>query len=86
MGSGANVNEVDLKNDDKFTPLHWAAHAGSLEVRTEPGSPDGRAAFLSAISVCIGFSGSRQTWMLKHTKGGHRRTSLLFEGTMPAFK
>ena len=32
MGRGANVNEVDLRNDDKFTPLHWAAHAGSLEV------------------------------------------------------
>jgi ankyrin repeat protein len=27
-----NVNEIDLRNDDKFTPLHWAAHAGSLEV------------------------------------------------------
>jgi ankyrin repeat protein len=32
VGRGANVNEVDLRNDDKFTPLHWAAHAGSLEV------------------------------------------------------
>ena len=32
MGRGANVNEIDLRNDDKFTPLHWAAHSGSLEV------------------------------------------------------
>ncbi len=35
MGRGANVNEIDLRNDDKFTPLHWAAHAGSLEVNME---------------------------------------------------
>ncbi|XP_075448701.1 ankyrin repeat domain-containing protein 42 isoform X3 [Ascaphus truei] len=27
--SGASVNEVDLLH--KFTPLHWAAHSGSLE-------------------------------------------------------
>ena len=33
VGRGANVNEVDVRNDDKFTPLHWAAHSGSLEVR-----------------------------------------------------
>lgn len=32
VGRGANVNEIDLRNDDKFTPLHWAAHSGSLEV------------------------------------------------------
>ncbi len=32
VGRGASVNEVDLRTDDKFTPLHWAAHAGSLEV------------------------------------------------------
>ncbi len=32
VSRGANVNEIDLRNDDKFTPLHWAAHAGSLEV------------------------------------------------------
>ncbi len=32
VGRGASVNEVDIRNDDKFTPLHWAAHAGSLEV------------------------------------------------------
>ncbi|XP_005379857.1 PREDICTED: ankyrin repeat domain-containing protein 42 isoform X2 [Chinchilla lanigera] len=27
--SGANINEVDILH--KFTPLHWAAHSGSLE-------------------------------------------------------
>ena len=32
VGRGASVNEVDIRTDDKFTPLHWAAHAGSLEV------------------------------------------------------
>lgn len=32
VGLGASVNEVDQRNDDKFTPLHWAAHSGSLEV------------------------------------------------------
>ncbi|CAF1549739.1 unnamed protein product [Adineta steineri] len=31
VGRGAGVNEIDLNNDDKFTPLHWAAYAGSLE-------------------------------------------------------
>ncbi|CAF3321710.1 unnamed protein product [Rotaria socialis] len=31
VGHGANVNEVDVRNEDKFTPLHWAAHSGSLE-------------------------------------------------------
>ncbi|XP_048643946.1 ankyrin repeat domain-containing protein 42 isoform X3 [Marmota marmota marmota] len=29
---GANINEVDVLH--KFTPLHWAAHSGSLEVRS----------------------------------------------------
>ncbi|XP_038617928.1 ankyrin repeat domain-containing protein 42 isoform X2 [Tachyglossus aculeatus] len=29
VGSGAGVNEVDPVH--KFTPLHWAAHSGSLE-------------------------------------------------------
>ena len=28
---GASINEVDVLH--KFTPLHWAAHSGSLEVR-----------------------------------------------------
>ena len=28
---GAGINDVDSKF--KFTPLHWAAHHGSLEVR-----------------------------------------------------
>ena len=28
---GASINEVDVIH--KFTPLHWAAHSGSLEVR-----------------------------------------------------
>lgn len=28
---GAGINDVDPKF--KFTPLHWAAHHGSLEVR-----------------------------------------------------
>lgn len=28
---GASINEVDILH--KFTPLHWAAHSGSLEVR-----------------------------------------------------
>ena len=28
---GAGINEVDAKF--KFTPLHWAAHHGTLEVR-----------------------------------------------------
>ena len=32
VGRGASVNDVDIQNDDKFTPLHWAAHSGSLEV------------------------------------------------------
>jgi hypothetical protein len=27
--SGASINEVDGK--DKFTPTHWACHAGALE-------------------------------------------------------
>ena len=27
---GASINEVD--NKDKFTPLHWAAHRGAIEV------------------------------------------------------
>ncbi|CAF1504948.1 unnamed protein product [Rotaria sordida] len=31
VGRGASVNDIDARNDDKFTPLHWAAHAGSLE-------------------------------------------------------
>ncbi|CAF3866860.1 unnamed protein product [Rotaria magnacalcarata] len=31
VGHGASVNEVDTRCDDKFTPLHWAAHSGSLE-------------------------------------------------------
>jgi hypothetical protein len=35
VGRGASVNEVDVRSDDKFTPLHWAAHAGSLEVGGE---------------------------------------------------
>nr|XP_006823618.1 PREDICTED: ankyrin repeat domain-containing protein 42-like [Saccoglossus kowalevskii] len=26
---GASINEVDAK--DKFTPLHWSCHSGSLE-------------------------------------------------------
>ena len=34
VGHGGNVNEVDAHSDDKFTALHWAAHAGSLEVCT----------------------------------------------------
>lgn len=29
--AGASINEVDQEN--KFTPLHWAAHSGALEVR-----------------------------------------------------
>lgn len=29
---GARINEVDILH--KFTPLHWAAHSGSLEVRS----------------------------------------------------
>lgn len=29
--SGADINEVDLTH--KFTPLHCAAHSGSLEVK-----------------------------------------------------
>lgn len=28
--AGASINEVD--QDNKFTPLHWAAHSGALEV------------------------------------------------------
>ena len=28
---GASINEVDILH--KFTPLHWAAHSGSLDVR-----------------------------------------------------
>ena len=28
---GASINEVDTLH--KFTPLHWAAHSGSVEVR-----------------------------------------------------
>ena len=32
VGRGASINEVDVHSDDKFTPLHWAAYAGSLEV------------------------------------------------------
>lgn len=28
---GANLNEADAFH--QFTPLHWAAHSGSLEVR-----------------------------------------------------
>lgn len=28
---GANLNEADVLH--QFTPLHWAAHSGSLEVR-----------------------------------------------------
>lgn len=28
--AGASINEVDEIN--KFTPLHWAAHHGALEV------------------------------------------------------
>ena len=32
VGAGVSVNEIDQKTDDKFTPLHWAAHSGSLEV------------------------------------------------------
>ena len=28
--AGASINEVDQEN--KFTPLHWAAHSGALEV------------------------------------------------------
>ncbi|CAF0780144.1 unnamed protein product [Adineta ricciae] len=31
VGRGASVNDIDIQNDDKFTPLHWASHAGSLE-------------------------------------------------------
>ncbi|CAF1256797.1 unnamed protein product [Rotaria sordida] len=31
VGHGASVNEVDAHCDDKFAPLHWAAHSGSLE-------------------------------------------------------
>lgn len=31
VGRGANLNEVDVLH--QFTPLHWAAHSGSLEVR-----------------------------------------------------
>lgn len=27
---GVSINEVDILH--KFTPLHWAAHSGSLEV------------------------------------------------------
>ena len=30
--AGASINEVD--QDNKFTPLHWAAHSGALEVGT----------------------------------------------------
>ena len=33
---GAGINDVDSKF--KFTPLHWAAHHGSLEVRVVPNS------------------------------------------------
>lgn len=29
---GVCINEVDILH--KFTPLHWAAHSGSLEVRS----------------------------------------------------
>lgn len=28
--AGASINEVEQEN--KFTPLHWAAHSGTLEV------------------------------------------------------
>lgn len=28
--AGASINEVD--QDNKFTPLHWTAHSGALEV------------------------------------------------------
>lgn len=28
--AGASINEVEQEN--KFTPLHWAAHSGALEV------------------------------------------------------
>lgn len=28
---GTSINEVDVLH--KLTPLHWAAHSGSLEVR-----------------------------------------------------
>lgn len=28
--AGASINEVE--QDNKFTPLHWAAHSGALEV------------------------------------------------------
>ncbi|CAF1236174.1 unnamed protein product [Rotaria sp. Silwood1] len=31
VGHGASVNDVDVHCDDRFTPLHWAAHSGSLE-------------------------------------------------------
>ena len=30
--NGASVNELDTTKDH-FTPLHWACHVGSLEVR-----------------------------------------------------
>ena len=32
VSRGASINEIDVHCEDKFTPLHWAAHSGSLEV------------------------------------------------------
>lgn len=31
--AGASINEVEQENN--FTPLHWAAHAGTLEVNVK---------------------------------------------------
>lgn len=60
VGRGAGVNDVDPHNDEKFTPLHWAAHAGSLEVCSLIRSIIDDS--LLRNSACIGFSGNRQTW------------------------
>lgn len=73
VGYGVSVNEIDQKNEDKFTPLHWAAHSGSLEVRVF--SLVSRFEFdfnIFDFSACIGFFGNRRVWMLKHRKVGRR--------------
>lgn len=88
VSRGASVNEVDAHTDDKFTPLHWAAYTGSLEVRINVDDERKMKFFfvVVVVSVCIGFSGRKLIWMLKRRKVGHRRILHRFADMKHVFK
>ena len=90
--NGVDINDVDKKH--KFTPLHWASHAGSLEVAYinkilifEDLLKNAIIVlkplpFALILSACTGFCGMALIPHAEHLKDGLQRTYQPLGGRM----